>query len=409
MSESAAFQPLSLDELFALDLPEPEWVVDGVLPLGAATLLSAREKAGKGLLTIDLCASVALGEPFLDRAVREGPAIYCAAEENIRDVRERLDARLRGRRDAPLYVLRLDGSTDDRLRLDDPAAMQRLWGMVEALAPVVVVLDTLRELHDRQEDSSDEMGPLLRPVRQLAHQANTAVVVNHHQNKLGGFRGSTAIRAAFDLEWAFTRTDDAAVDGSAATGTLRVEGRHGPRQVLHVRLGEGLRWLPANAPPVIAEAAIRERILAHLATSGGWQTAAEIATGLGVATKTVQNALTLMMTEEPRPVATAGTGHKGDPRRFHPLAPRLLGWHGTAEDTPMVPPGVDPLRGRDGRNHATTVVPIVPGSSGSNGTLARNNGYGCLDCGALIPPGGSPYYCTACSTPAPTSGRSMTP
>ena len=103
---------------------------------------------------------------------------------------------------------------------------------------MLVVLDTLRELHTSQEDRSDEMGPLLRPVRQLAHQTGTTILVNHHQNRGGTFRGSTAIRAAFDLEWAFTRTDDDDEAGDPK-GTLKVEGRHGPRTILKVRLGHG--------------------------------------------------------------------------------------------------------------------------------------------------------------------------
>src|SRR5215213_771960 len=142
------FEPLSLEALFAFELPDREDAVDGLLPLGAACLLSGREKSGKGLITLDLCAAVALAEPFLDRAVREGPAIYCAAEEDTRDVRARVDARIGDRRDAPFFILPLDGSTDDRLRLDDPFSMQKLWNMIETIQPVVVVLDTLRELHE---------------------------------------------------------------------------------------------------------------------------------------------------------------------------------------------------------------------------------------------------------------------
>ena len=279
-SHDLAFAPLSLEALFALELPEPAWLVEGLLPLGAAALLSAREKAGKGLLTIDLCASVALEEPFLGRAVRSGRAVYCPAEEHLRDVRARVAARLGERRDAPLFVLPLAGSTADRLDLDDPVAMQKLLGMVEKLEPAQVVLDTLRELHGRQEDKSDEMGPVLRPLRQLAHQTETTVLANHHQNKLGGFRGSTAIRAAFDLEWAFQRTDDPDGEGPPA-GVLRVEGRHGPRQVARVRLGEGLRWEPDEQLVVPRDPGIRARILAHLVATNAWLTERELTEGLG--------------------------------------------------------------------------------------------------------------------------------
>ncbi len=370
MSDLTAFQPLSLDALFALEIPEPEWTVDGLLPEGSATLLSAREKAGKGLLTIDLCASVALGEPFLDRAVREGPAIYCAAEENVRDVRQRIATRLGDRRDAPFYVLPLDGSTDDRLKLDDVEAMQRLWGMVETIRPAVVVLDTLRELHDGKEDSSDEMGPLLRPVRQLAHHTNTAVVVNHHQNKGGGSRGSTAILASFDQGWWFGRDDADDTDDAPPRGTLRVKGRAGPRQTLHVRLGEGLRWEPATPVITIGETGIRDRIVSHLAAVNEGRTAHQIAAELRAALKTVQNELSRIRKEAPCPVAYAGAGTKNDPRVYQSVSPAFWnrdhsGWH-----TEMVPSHETPLGGGDRGNHPGTYCPTDPGRFGTNGNHA---------------------------------------
>jgi hypothetical protein len=348
---TAAFKPLSLDELFSLELPELEFVVDGILPLGSACLLNAREKAGKGLLAIDLCASVALGEPFLEQAVLEGAAIYCAAEENIREVRDRIGARVGDRRDAPLYVLPLDGSTDDRLRLDDPFSMQRLWDMVEEIQPVLAVLDTLRELHERQEDHSDEMAPLLRPVRQLAHQTNTAVVVNHHQNRAGTFRGSTAIRAAFDLEWAFSRTvGDAEREEEPLRGTMKVEGRHGPRKIINVRLGQGLRWELDQPVIMEQERGTRERLLAHLAAVNTWPTAREIAEASGIKLKTVQNVLAEIMKETSCPIVVQGGGTKNDSRRYCASSPCM---DGIRADTPskMIPPAPVAFGGSVGGNH----------------------------------------------------------
>lgn len=343
------FVPLSLDDLFALDLPELDYVVEGILPTDAAGLLSGREKSGKGLIALDLCASVALAEPFLDRAVKEGPAIYCAAEENIRDVRARVAARLGDRRDAPLYILPLDGSTNDRLRLDDPDGMQRLLGMVEQIQPRVLVLDTLRELHDRREDLSDEMGPLLRPVRQLAHQTGTSVIVNHHQNKAGGFRGSTAIRAAFDLEWAFTRTDEDDEEGDPK-GILKVEGRHGPRTILKMRLGKGLRWELDETVLLPRDPGARERILARIKTVNVWQTAEEIAEGTGIKLKTVQNLLAAIHKETPQPLTVQGTGAKNDRRRYRTLAPHFEGF-GAESSQEMIPPDGSPIGNTVGGNH----------------------------------------------------------
>ncbi len=348
--DTEPFSPLSLEKLFALDLPELEYVVEEILPSGSACLLSGREKSGKGLLSLDFCISIALAEPFLDRAVLEGPAIYCAAEENLRDVRARVAQRLGIRRNVPFYVLPLDGSTGDRLQLEDPVAMLRLLMMVEKIQPRVVVLDTLRELHSCREDLSDEMGPLLRPVRQLAHQTGTTVVVNHHQNKGGGFRGSTAIRAAFDLEWAFTRTDGDDEAGATPCGTLRVEGRHGPRTILKVRLGPNLHWELQEALITPRDPGARGGILTHLTDVNTWRTATEIAEGCGIKLKTVQNVLATLLKEIPRPIAVQGTGFKNDPRQYRMREPHFEGF-GADGGGNLIPPDESPLGGKAGRNH----------------------------------------------------------
>ncbi|MDQ3780467.1 MAG: helicase RepA family protein [Chloroflexota bacterium] len=355
------FLPLSLDALFALDLPDVDFVVDDLLPSGSACLLSGREKSGKGLLTLDICISIALAEPFLDRAVTEGPTIYCAAEENLRDVRARVGQRLGARRDAPFYILPLDGSTDDRLQLDDPIGMQRLRGMVEDLQPRVLVLDTLRELHTCREDLSDDMGPLLRPVRQLAHQTGTTIIVNHHQNKGGNFRGSTAIRAAFDLEWAFTRTDDDDESDGCPRGTLKIEGRHGPRLVLKVRVRKDLRWELDGTVIASRDPGARERIVSHLITVNDWQTAEELATATSIKLKTIQNVLAAMRKETPPPLAVQGTGAKNEPRRYRTRSPHFEGF--SVEDAQeMLPPDGFPLGGTVGGKHFRG----APGDAGSD-------------------------------------------
>lgn len=357
----SAYSPLTLEALFALDLPEVEYAVDGLIPLGALTLVSAREKAGKGLLAIDLCASVAFEEPFLDRAVRYGPAIYCAAEENVRDVRARIATRVGSRRGGPLLVLPLDGSTADRLDLSDAGGVQRLHDMIRELRPVVVVLDVLRELHTGSEDVSDDMAPILRPLRQIAHSCDVAIVLTHHMSKAGSSRGSTAIRAACDV--AIEMATDELGCGDGLTATLRVAGRYGPSQQFPIRLGEGLRWAPAVPSVTAGEATLGDRIVAFVAECGeAGATTAEIATGIqsphpggSVALKTVQNAVSGLLGSASPPIVAVGRGVKGDARRLRLPQPRLF-----------LPEG-DSLGAREERNNPAASPGIVPDHSGNNG------------------------------------------
>ncbi|MFL5759101.1 MAG: AAA family ATPase [Thermomicrobiales bacterium] len=321
----APFETITLAELIALELPEVEYAVDGILPLGSLTLLAAREKAGKSLLLVDLCCSIALGEPFLDRAVKQGPAILVPAEENMREIRDRVLLRLDGRTDADLHILPVNGFTEDELRIDQGDSLARLLATIQHVRPVIAGLDPMRELHNLRENDSDDMGPMLRPVRQIAHTTNTALVMNHHMSLAGRSRGSTAIRASADQEWAFKRRDDETTWEQVPTeGVLRVEGRFGPRLTIGVRLGPKIRWGLAQVILVGDNSNLRGRIIILLQQTPDGLSADAITEKLGAMKKTVQNTISAMLKEQPAKIVSVGRGVKGDPRRFQAVDPFLF-------------------------------------------------------------------------------------
>lgn len=325
---SDRFRLLSPDDLFNLELPPTEWIVDDFMPLGALGMLSGREKVGKGLLSLDVLASVAAEEPFLDQAVRAGAVAYFAAEESLRDVRDRLQSRIGSTRDVPLFIAPLntlieEGVEPERLSLADPLALQRLANTITVDGLSLVILDTLPEMHDLPENDSDMMAPLLRPVRQMAHDLNATIVINHHQNRGNTFRGSTAIKAAMDFEWSFVRTDEG--DEARPTGRLKVEGRW-PAQSVRITLGDGLRWRVAAEAPATPDGGVREHILAWLAQCQRWQTAQEITNTLDqprYRLRTVQNALAQMVKESSPPMAVQPAPGRGGPKQYHCLVPAM--------------------------------------------------------------------------------------
>jgi hypothetical protein len=329
------YRPLTLRELYSFEIPRREWVVDEILPRGSLTLLAAREKAGKSLLAVDLCCSVAAGEPFLDRAVTPGPTLLVPAEDHIREIQDRVQTRLGGRDDPPVLVLPVNGFTEDHIRLEDPASMQGLYDLLATEEVATMVLDPMRELHHQREDSADDMGPLLAPLRQMAHQTNTAIVLNHHMSRSGHSRGSTAIKAAADQEWAFQRTTTE--DGSleeTVRGTIRVEGRFGPPLSVHVELIETLRWQVVDAQPRQREgASARGRVLSLLRTTGEWLEAQILADRLGEPVKTIQNVISVLLGEESPLIVHRGSGRRNDPRQYHAPDPVVL----TLEQCQLVP------------------------------------------------------------------------
>jgi hypothetical protein len=139
----------------------------------------------------------------------------------------------------------------------------------------------------------------------------------------GGSRGSTAIKAAFDDELAFTRNDE--LGDREIRGTIRAEGRnlrkHSIGVVFDAHTG---RWTATGEPEIVADVGLHARIVHLLEESGEWLTAREIADRLpGIALKTVQNKLSEMVSKPPYPVAVSGQPTRGNPRRFHSLEQRI--------------------------------------------------------------------------------------
>lgn len=94
----------SIDPLYTGTAPEQEWLVDGVIPMNAPTLLTASGGTGKGMLTLDLALQVADTrehgilslngeENWLGAKVStHGAVVILTAEDSKDDVHRRLDA-----------------------------------------------------------------------------------------------------------------------------------------------------------------------------------------------------------------------------------------------------------------------------------------------------------------------------
>jgi putative DNA primase/helicase len=74
------FRPIG--ELLSQPETPLEWLVDGLLPREAISLLVGRPKSGKTTLCRTLAADVVGGAAFLDRTTEQGPVIYVSLEDS---------------------------------------------------------------------------------------------------------------------------------------------------------------------------------------------------------------------------------------------------------------------------------------------------------------------------------------
>ena len=63
-----------------------------------------------------------------------------------------------------------------------------------------VVIDALADIMPGAEENSvKDVQPVFTSLKQVAETTQAAIVIIHHANKRGGYRGSSAIKAAVDL------------------------------------------------------------------------------------------------------------------------------------------------------------------------------------------------------------------
>jgi RecA-family ATPase len=184
-------------------IPQPEWLVDGILVRGGVAWLVGKWGTGKSFYAIDLVLSVGLGQPFDGNQVHQGPVLYIAAE-GAAGIGARIAAweEHNGVEDTGA-VSWLTVSVN----LVDPAAVAELTAHAASLEPVLIVVDTLNRCSvGADENSARDAGIIIEQVTRLATNtgAHCARVTpprqGHHQGRpwLVGVRRRHRHRARHD-------------------------------------------------------------------------------------------------------------------------------------------------------------------------------------------------------------------
>lgn len=177
------------------DLPKRPWVAPGYALRGAVTLLTGPPSAMKSSLMLAWACALALGRDFgRFRPAEPGSVLVYNVEDDQTEQRRRLSAVLRQFDAAPANiankVIRTGPSgigtlltRTDRGVIVDTDAMTRLRTLIAERKPVAFIADPLAELHTAEENDNTALRAVIAAFRQLAADANVAVIVLHHTRK----------------------------------------------------------------------------------------------------------------------------------------------------------------------------------------------------------------------------------
>lgn len=177
--------------------PEPKFCIPGLLGQPSLNLLVGDPGHKKSLLATDLAISVAMGKPWLDFPVIQQPVLLVEEESGFFRLWKRLNSALTAHgasAETPFHFISV-GSFDFR-REDDMTDLTRIARSVKA---GLIVIDALANIMvGGDENSVTSVQPILRNLRSVALGCSAAVLVIHHTNKSGDYRGSSSLSAGVD-------------------------------------------------------------------------------------------------------------------------------------------------------------------------------------------------------------------
>ncbi len=186
-------------------------------------------KSAKTWALIHLAVSIASGRPAFndDRFVveRPGPVVLLLREDIKVKAKRRIRAEVAslnlGEAESAAIMGRLSVWYSDpkaALRLLDNDSLKEFAFHCAKLAPAAVIMDPLKKLHSKNENSAEDMEPVMDRCLWLRELLGCSVLLSHHMGKpnentnktraIQLSRGSSTIGDAFEGLIAFTETDD---------------------------------------------------------------------------------------------------------------------------------------------------------------------------------------------------------
>jgi AAA domain len=231
-----------------------EWTIEGMLPAGSVTLLSAESCTGKTWVAYGIAGAVAQGKPFMGLSVTKKPVLYIDGENPLGVIKTRL-ASLAIPETPELSLW--GGWVQDPVPGPGDPRMEEFAQETQGL----IIWDPLVAFQTGDENSARDTRLFMDHFRKLAN-LGTTVLVLHHPGKgptAQNYRGSSDIKAAVDTAYKLTKV--------RSTGLLEEDAKHDHLDGLKMtnfksRVAEGksfsLRFVPGEGFREAAEMAKQE-------------------------------------------------------------------------------------------------------------------------------------------------------
>ena len=185
-----------------------EYIVQDIYPTPSVSCLVSPSGCFKTALLMDLAVCLCQGEAWLKVpmagegrtfATKPTSVVWLNADNPTPTMLERFEAVGKSHKVPPDAPLSFISFPEPHLIAHRPGSMAHLIDWVKRRGARFVVIDNLNTVRGDIDENSADMAQVITPFRHLSEECNAAVVLVHHTNKAGDYRGSTAILNLIDF------------------------------------------------------------------------------------------------------------------------------------------------------------------------------------------------------------------
>ncbi len=174
-----------------------QWIINRLFSVGSVSTLVGEPGSKKTYCLIDAAVCVALGQPWLGLETMQQTVLIVDEESGPQRLSRRLSEALHGHGagvETKLAYTCLNG-----FDLRDSVSATRLEAEIRRVGAGFVIIDPLAMIMPgADENSVKDVQPVFKHLRQIAEATRAAIVVVHHTNRNGSYRGTSAIKGAVD-------------------------------------------------------------------------------------------------------------------------------------------------------------------------------------------------------------------
>jgi len=203
--------PFTMGELLRMKLPKDLFLVENLIPEQGLAVLSGNPENCKSWALLHIAQCVATGEPVFGKfKVKKGNVLIFDEESGLYEACKRIQII------KPKFATKVFIFLDKGIKVDNPEHIENIIKIIQEKNIKLVIFDPFISIHNKSENSSDEMQRVIEALRKLTVEGATVLFAHHNRKEQASskktssqnMRGSSAIWAGVNSHIDLIKTNE---------------------------------------------------------------------------------------------------------------------------------------------------------------------------------------------------------